>query len=215
MDMTTQRRSDWHRREVGGLWEEIGWRQFEYMVERGLQPGHQLLDMGCGSLRGGVHFIRYLEPDHYVGIDKDAELLECGRTLEVSPQILAEKRPLLVQMDDFSFGALNRRFDYALAQSVFTHLPLNSIMRCLVGIDEVLVPGGQFCATFFENECGKRYLGPLPIPNMEAFTYCDRDPYHYTFDAFRWCCEGTGLTVERVGDWGHPRGQRMMVFHKR
>ncbi len=42
-----------HRDMVGGMWEEIGRLQFEFLRARGLKPSHRLLDIGCGSLRGG------------------------------------------------------------------------------------------------------------------------------------------------------------------
>jgi cyclopropane fatty-acyl-phospholipid synthase-like methyltransferase len=60
-------------------------------VKEGLKPEHYLLDIGCGSLRGGVHFIAYLEPRHYFGIDKDEQLLEAGRG-EIQ-QLGLEKKP--------------------------------------------------------------------------------------------------------------------------
>ena len=40
-----------HRDFVGGMWDEVGALQFEYMQSAGLRPGHRLLDMGCGALR--------------------------------------------------------------------------------------------------------------------------------------------------------------------
>lgn len=64
-------------------------------------------------------------------------------------------------MEDFGFDRLGQTFDYALAQSVFTHLPLNKIMRCLLSMERVLVPGGKFFATIYLNERGKRYLDPI------------------------------------------------------
>lgn len=39
------------REKVGGLWEQLGSLQFEYLVRNGLEPHHFLLDIGCGSLR--------------------------------------------------------------------------------------------------------------------------------------------------------------------
>ncbi len=38
---------------VGGLWDEIGQLQFDFLRAKGLLPRHKLLDFGCGSLRGG------------------------------------------------------------------------------------------------------------------------------------------------------------------
>ena len=205
------------QRRRGALRERIGRLQFEFLVGRGLRPEHSLLDVGCGNLRGGVHFIRYLEPGHYYGIDKNPERLDQGRR-EVKRLGLADKHPRLVQIEDFNFQALNHTFDYALAQSLFTHLPLNSILRCLVMIETVLRPGGEFYATFFENPHGKSHLAPIPHPRVDGpdfLTYPDRDPYHYDIQTFHWICEGTGLEVESIGEWNHPRDQRLLCFRRR
>jgi hypothetical protein len=67
-----------HRAYVGGLWEAIGRLQFRFMIERGLEPQHVFLDVACGSLRGGVRFIPYLEPGCYLGLDIKQELIDIG-----------------------------------------------------------------------------------------------------------------------------------------
>ena len=54
-----------HRQVVGGMWDEIGALQLEFLQGRGLQPDDLLLDVGCGSLRGGVKFVEYLNPVRY------------------------------------------------------------------------------------------------------------------------------------------------------
>ena len=61
--------ADARREFVGGLWEEIGELQFQFMVAQGLRPEHRLVDIGCGALRGGLHFVRYLDRGHYYGLD--------------------------------------------------------------------------------------------------------------------------------------------------
>jgi len=63
-----------HREYVGGMWEEIGTLQFNFLLSRGLKPESYLLDIGCGSLRLGVKAIPYLERSHYLGIEKHARL---------------------------------------------------------------------------------------------------------------------------------------------
>ena len=58
--------------------------------------------------------------------------------------IFANLKAFLVnRVGDFGFVRLNRKFEYALAQSVFTHLPLNGIIRCLANMDKALAPGGR------------------------------------------------------------------------
>lgn len=205
-----------NRRAVGGLWEEIGHLQFDFLVQQGLKPHHYLLDVGCGSLRGGVHFADYLEAGHYYGIDKSRKLLEAGKK-ELKRSNLLHKKPTLMRTDSFACQAMNQTFDYALAQSVFTHLPLNSIIRCLACVGKVLKPAGCFFATFFENPKGKHNLEPVAHPRTDGpdiMSFFDGDPYHYDFPTLEWACEGTGLQAHYLGDWNHPRDQKMVVFVK-
>jgi SAM-dependent methyltransferase len=73
---------DWHRGTVRGtdaFWDYLGKLQLDYLVEQGLKPEHHVLDVGCGPLRAGVHFIGFLEPGHYAGIDKRGDTLERAR----------------------------------------------------------------------------------------------------------------------------------------
>jgi hypothetical protein len=35
-----------HRDFVGGMWEELGELQFQWMQDQGLEPNHKLLDVG-------------------------------------------------------------------------------------------------------------------------------------------------------------------------
>jgi len=205
---------DWHRSTVRGtadFWEELGRAQLDYLVEQGLQPSHYVLDVGCGPLRAGVHFIRYLEPGHYAGIDKRGDNLEHAQKVELPRQGLVDKQPLLLVNGLFEFRKLGQTFDYAIAQSVFTHLPVNTITRCLVEMAHALRPGGRFYATIYENPQGKSYLDDIQQSERVTSHY-DRDSYHYDLETLRAACAGTGLTMSYVGDWGHPDNQKMVVF---
>jgi hypothetical protein len=53
-----------------------------------------------------------------------------------------------------------------------------------------------------------------PVIQGEIVSYFDRDPFHYDIDTFRWIADGTDLSVEYIGDWNHPRNQKMLVFTK-
>ena len=207
---------DWHRRAIGFVeeWDVHGPRQLEYLQKQGLEPHHSFLDVGCGPLRGGVHFIRYLETGQYVGVDKNAAVLETAREVELPRYDLVPKRPTLVAMENFAFQTLGRSFDYAWAQSVFTHLPLNNIIRCLMNIEQVLAPGGKFYVTFYENERGKRNLDPIR-QSEQVTSYFDEDSFHYDVGTFEWICEGTELEARYLGGWNNPRNQKVIVFTRR
>jgi SAM-dependent methyltransferase len=164
------------------------------------------------ALRAGIHFIRYLEAGHYFGIDHNKEALDAGRQIELVKHGLTHKNPTLVHMDDFNFQSLGVEFDYATIHSVFPHLTLNSIIRCIMNLEKVLVPGGQCYATFYENPQGKFNLDPIARPHLN--TYLDKPLFHYDFETFEWVCAGTDLKVEYIGDWNRPRLQKIMVFTK-
>ena len=205
---------DWHRATVRGndaFWDYLGRLQLDYLVEQGLKPEHYVLDVGCGPLRAGVHFIGYLEPGHYAGVDKRGARLERARDVELPRHGLQDKAPLLLVNEDFEFRKLGETFDYAIAQSVFTHLPVNTIVRCLVEMAKVLNPGGRFYATIYENPHGKLFLDDIQQSETGVSRY-DSDLYHYDLDALRFACEGTGLSFEYEGDWAHPNNQKMVVF---
>jgi cyclopropane fatty-acyl-phospholipid synthase-like methyltransferase len=199
---------------VGGMWDELGRLQFDFMVEQGLRPEHRLLDIGCGSLRGGVHFIRYLESGNYYGVDKQAWLLDAAVKIEIPRHHLQDKSVHLLQRDDFDFSSFGVEFDTMLAQSVFTHLPWNVILRCLVNVEKTLAPEGQFFATFFEASEPRHRIEAITQEPGRIVTYPDRNPYHYEFDVFAEMARRVGLRARYIGDWDHPRNQKMMVFTK-
>lgn len=200
-----------HRAFVGGMWEEIGGLQLEFMKEHGLMPGHDFLDVGCGALRGGLHFIPYLEANRYYGLDLNASLLEAGKK-EIEEAGLAQEGVELLASDKFEVHRFGVNFDRALAVSLFTHLPLNPIVRCLSEVGRALKPDGEFYATFFEAPSAA-HLEPIKQWG-ELRTNYDSDPFHYSFAEMEWAANICGLQAQRVGDWGHPRNQRMLLFRR-
>jgi SAM-dependent methyltransferase len=65
-----------------------------YFRRMGLKPHHRVIDYGCGSLRIGAHFIRYLNPGCYFGLDVVPNFFEWGKEL-VGNEIIAAKSPHL------------------------------------------------------------------------------------------------------------------------
>lgn len=205
-----------HREVIGGLWDEVGRHQFEFMVSRGLKPHHRLLDFGCGCLRGGVHFVRYLDPGNYYGTDINQSLLDAGYDSEIEPLGLADRLPrdhLLCAADGEGLATLGVKFDYALALSLFTHLPFNKIRTCLERLALVMRPNERLFATFFELPESRPFASPYS--NGIITSYGDRDPYHYRASDLAHAAETTGWHAQYIGEFGHARRQHMMAFHFR
>lgn len=203
-----------HRRMIGGMWDSVGRLQFEHVVATGLLPGMRLLDLGCGALRGGVHFVRYLEPGHYFGLDLNASLLDAGYDVELAACGLQDKLPRhhLIADGDFRVERFGTTFDVVLAHSVATHLPGTEVARLLAAVARVLTPTGRCFLTFFEcpDDCD-----PMPPRTHEPggiTTHPDRNPWHHRPSDLAALGRAASLRVVSCGEWGHPRAQRMLCL---
>jgi cyclopropane fatty-acyl-phospholipid synthase-like methyltransferase len=199
-----------HRQFVGGLWEEIGELQCGFLIAQGLRPDHALVDIGCGAVRGGVHFVRYLQPGRYHGLDIDSSLIAAGQ-IELRRANLADRDARLLLDDQFNLSRFGVTFDYGIAVSVFTHLFLNHIARCFREMRKVMHKDGRFFCTFFEAPSAAHVESILHTPGR-ALTHYDADPFHYAFPELEWLAAKCGLRAELVGPWDHPRDQRMICF---
>lgn len=210
-DMETAVAAGRHRQIVGDLWDELGSLQFNFLVSNGLKPNHTLIDIGCGSLRGGVRFVPYLDPANYYGVDISKALLRAGYEREIVPAGLADRLPAsnLRSTSDFDISWPEVLFDYGLAQSLFTHLPLSLTERCLTVTRQRFAPNGLFFATFFTAPAGAA-VWQHAIGGKKS--YSDRDPFHFTPGQIGDVAEDCGWKMQWVGDWAHPRDQQMCVF---
>lgn len=202
-----------HRALIGGLWNEIGDLQMNFLLASGLQRDSTLLDLGCGSLRLGVRAVGYLDTGRYWGTDINESLLEAGYQKEITPAGLNSKLPRtqLIKDEGFSLTGLPRHFDFIIAQSLFTHLPLNHLRLCLHNLGMHLSGPSRFFLTAFivgqQDACRLTRHEPGGV-----VTYPHRDPYHHTVDDLRYAAKDLPWRIEDVTDWGHPRGQRMAIL---
>ena len=58
------------------LWKMKRDFQNRFLRQIGLRPEHYFLEIGCGTLRGGIPIIQYLEQGHYFGLDVRNEVIE-------------------------------------------------------------------------------------------------------------------------------------------
>jgi hypothetical protein len=190
-----------HREYVGGMWEEIGQLQFDFLRAQGLRPENVLLDIACGSLRGGVHFIRYLDDGNYLGIEKEEALVQHGLETELPLDVREAKHPELLISDAFEFERFSKQPDFSLAQSLFTHLVESDIELCLGNLRQS-VPAHHRCyATFFSGSSDRN------TDQSHAHAKFEYEPEQLAAMG-----ERNGWQGDYIGEWGHPRGQLMMQF---
>jgi cyclopropane fatty-acyl-phospholipid synthase-like methyltransferase len=73
------------------LWKMKRDFQIHFLRSMKLAPEHYLLDIGCGTLRGGVPIIQYLQESHYYGIEVREDALDEGRS-ELEEEALTRLR---------------------------------------------------------------------------------------------------------------------------
>ena len=204
---------DAHRGAIGGLWEELGALQRDFLLAQGLRSTDRLLDLGCGSLRAGVKLVPVLEPGRYYGLDLLQALLDAGYEREIAPAGLAGRLPRanLLANDDFDARAFGVTFDVVLAQSLFTHLPPPFLARALDRLEPVTAPGARLFATFFIAADGA-FEGDVQHQPGGIISHPDRDPFHVTPDMLSRAAAGRSWRFEWVKDWTHPRNQKMALF---
>jgi SAM-dependent methyltransferase len=198
-----------HRDLVGGQWDVVGKHQSDYLISQGLMPHHTFLDVGCGSLRGGIHFVEYLDAGNYYGIDHSLDLMMAGWEHELP----VEHRPKLPKENllangAFRVGDFGQTFDYALAQSLFTHIGLSQIRLCFCRVAQALKPGGKFYVTFFEEPEGT----PIDAAGGQGKLRSFRNPYWNFASDLEWASSFAPLEYEYIGDWNHPANQKIALF---
>lgn len=144
-------------------WASYARWQFDALVQLGLEPQHRLLDVGCGPMRLGQRAIPYLQPGHYYGVDAYEPYLRLGRKVLAAAGV---ERPFtLLHSETFEFSTLGATFDFAMAQSVFTHLTESRIDLCMAELERVMRPGGRLVFTYILGEPlqGFLYYGTQPM----------------------------------------------------
>lgn len=114
-----------------------------------------MLDFGCGSLRAGKLYIPYLNCGNYYGQEPNQWLIDDGVQNELGQGIADAKKPNFSNRDDFKVG-FDYKFDYVVAQSIFSHTDIHLTRKGLKSIVSALKPTGIALVTIVE---GEDYIG--------------------------------------------------------
>lgn len=186
-------------RLVGGESELMGPWQLKLLKELGLRPQDTLLDMGCGTLRGGLQFIPYLEPGNYTGVEPNKYLLIEGRQLLAESDLLS-RQPTLQRLAEFQSG--EKKFDWILTQSVLNHLDRDGVLGVIKIVAASLAPGGRWVTTYLLNPNAKDVqVGDIHPDRDNEWLWSHINP-----DWFREEIRSHGLSWEDKHLIRHPRG---------
>lgn len=174
--------------------------QFNLLTFLGLRENHNLLDIGCGALRGGRLFIIYLLPEHYFGIEPEEWLIERAIISEIGKDLISLKKPSFNHDSDFRCELFNRKFDYLLAQGVFTHAPEWQIRNCMLAARQCMKSDSLFVASY--NEDVRNYTGDdWRYPGITTFTS----------SRMKEMASDADLNCLPI-DWPHPHGHKWIVL---
>ena len=74
--------------------------------------------------------------------------IDYGFKNELGNEILKIKDPHFIYNDAFEFSEFNKKFDYIIAQSIFSHASKAQIEKCFEQAENVMKPDSLFLATF-------------------------------------------------------------------
>ncbi|MGH8232979.1 MAG: methyltransferase [Rhodanobacteraceae bacterium] len=183
--------------------------QMDFLRAHGLRPGDHLLDIGCGSLRGGAALIDYLDPCCYTGVDVREQVLIEARREQASEKLTYKKPNIVLASDGLDALHFGRHFDVVWAFSVLFHLSDEILETCFTLASRHLDPDrGVFYANVI--------LGNGPPGQWQGFPVLPRSMQHY-----RALAQRHGLRTEDLGllsELGHRSGdssqdsQTMLAF---
>jgi len=214
----------------GGDFLAIGRALVDRMVAwAGLKPGTRFLDIGCGAGRAALPLTSWLGPDgsyegfdvYPFGVDWCAEHVTPRfpnfrfRTVEVRNNLYMPFAQ--VSAGEFEFPFADNAFDFALANSVFTHMLPDGLARYLAELGRVLDQGAAAYLTFFlmDQESLDGLSGQegrsVPRHKIGPFWVADREDLEEAVGYGPGLVENlirkAGLAVDAVrpGHWRGPR----------
>lgn len=181
-----------------GRFDMISANQFSLLTLLGMRENHRLLDFGCGSLRLGRLAIPYLRPGCYFGVEPEEWLVEDGFARELGYDARTLKAPVFAHGADYQTASFGVRFDFIMAQSIFSHTGEAATRAALTSFRGSLAEGGLIVANWLIGE-----EGPPFHPESSGWVYPECVPF--AEERIQRLAAEAGLAV-RVCPWPHPGG---------
>jgi len=192
-----------HRAFVGiyDKYDQVCLNQFNLLGVYGLRANSVILDYGCGSLRLGRLLIPLLDQGQYVGVEPEKWLVEAGIKHELGLDMLAKRKEhvqFLHNLDDWSQQAPGP-YDFIMAHSIFTHLPIQQTQKVLETFASVLKSTGAIFCTW-----------RLEPRDSQATQWTYPACIGYNYQTIRRASEAAGLVVDHASLGPSRAGARLV-----
>lgn len=172
------------------LFEGAGRNTLATMIEFGLMPTDEVLDVGAGALRVGWWLLHYVEPENYHAIEPVRTRIDtAARMIGADINVYYN--------DDFEFPDV--KFDFVIARSIWTHASKRMIAKMLSEFAENSTPESKFLTSVLLARSEREdYQGDQWIGKVEQTD--DPGVVRHSLDWIRAEAARNGLTVEVKGD---------------
>ena len=199
MDSPIKAEKHW-RRLAGNIlmYDTMGAAQFSLLtLFFGLRETHKVLEIGSGPLRAGRFFVMFLEEGNYYGVEPNTRATALGLRHEVGDELVAQRKPTIVERSDYGVHELGVTFDYAVSYSVLTHCPPADVTRTFTNLSKCFHENSIFLGT------ASFAAGEEVIIDEENWT--DLPINQYSFERIESEAERIGMKATRIGkvfqDW--------------
>ena len=187
---------------LGGNWDiffQVGIMQLELLQSQGLDKDDYVLDIGSGCFRGGLWVCKYLSSNRYYAIEPNKVMVYFGLRHVLQKDLCKKKKPTIHHNTDFTFSAFQKKFDYVIARSIWTHASKGQIMIMLEEFIHCSSPKGMFLASYIptngrEEYEGEEWIGRSHTSEIGGYVY-------YSFSWIQTICQQYNLHVEELSDF--------------